>query len=90
MKKITFKWIFLGAVALIFSACSGGGDSDSSSIILTHNKSISCSDESSFTISPVNQTSPDITVVKNTTTGVTTITMNTLDATATIVGCTEI
>ncbi len=90
MKKITLKWIFLGVVALTFSACSGGGDSDSSSITLTHAKSISCSDESSFTVSPVDQTSPDITIVKNTTTGITTITMNTLDATATIVGCTEI
>ena len=94
MKTIIIKSILLLTLMTWFSACSSSDDSSSetkessiSDVVLTSGKSISCSDENSFSIEPSDGDTPNITFSTNTTTGVTTITYNSVDGSATVVGC---
>ena len=91
MKTLTIKLILSLVFLVGLGACSsGGGGGDASSIAdvtLTYTKSVSCSDANSFSIEPSAGNRPDITFSTNTTTGVTTITYNSTDGSATVVGC---
>jgi len=95
MKTIIIKFIFLMTLILGFSACSSSDESSTetkdtatiSDVVLTYGNSISCSDENSFSIEPSDGNTPNITFSTNTTTGVTTITYNSVDGSATVVGC---
>ena len=91
----TIKIILALALLLGMGACSKDETTDtktigSSTIELTHGKSVVCSDASSFTLTPASGTTPEITVLKNTSTGTASITYNSIEGSATVDGCTQI
>jgi len=94
MRTLTIKFILSLALLVGLGACSSSSDSSSGSttssivdVLLTSGKSVSCSDENTFSVEPESGTSPDITFSTNTSTGVTTITYESTDGSATVVGC---
>jgi len=92
MKTLTIKLILSLVFLVALSACSSGGGNDISvtnkdDIVLIYGESVSCSDKSSFSIEPLSGTTPNVTFQTNATTGVTTITYESIEGSATVVGC---
>lgn len=97
MKFLIIKSIVALAILASLTACSSDSDtepdaisSEIQDIVLTSQESVTCSDENSFSIEPVDGVSPDVTFLVNVTTGVTTITYKSTDGSATVVGCKKI
>ena len=98
MKTLTIRFILVLALLAGFTACSSSSDDSGSStndtpsdtiadVVLTHGQSVSCSDTNTFSIEPSAGNEPDVTFSTNTATGVTTITYESSDGSATVVGC---
>jgi len=96
MKTIMLKSILVLVLMVGFNACTSDEETTTSDetqesvitdVVLTYQQSVSCSDENTFYIEPSSGTTPDITFLRDTTTGVTTITYNSVDGSATVVGC---
>lgn len=94
MKTLVIKFLFPLMFLLGIVACGGGDSSSGGSsgtdikdVVLTHGKSVSCTDENTFSVEPSSGNSSDVTFTKNTSTGMTTITYNSLEGSATVVGC---
>lgn len=92
MKNLILKFTVGIAIVVGFGACSGSSDSKSddsspADIVLTHGNSVSCSDKSTFSVTPLEGNTPDVTFSTNTTSGVTTISYNSIDGSATVSGC---
>ena len=97
MKFLIIKSIVALTILASLTACSSDSDTESDAIsseiqdiVLTSQESVTCSDENSFSIEPVDGVSPDVTFLVNVTTGVTTITYKSTDGSATVVGCKKI
>ena len=95
MKTLTIKLILALTLVLGVSACSSSSDDSSGAgtettiadVVLSEGKSVSCTDENTFSIEAKESNSPDVSFSTNTSTGVTTITYESTEGSAIVVGC---
>ena len=92
MKTLLINSILSVTLMITLGACSKSettavGITD---VVLTSGETLSCSDATSFSITPSEGNEPEITVTKNTTTGVTTIVYDSTIGSATVIGCTKV
>ncbi len=91
MKNLFVNLTLLLTLMITLGACSKSESGDSAEdVVLTTGETISCSDATSFSIIPSEGDEPDITISKNTSTGVTTVTYDSTTGSATVVGCSKI
>ncbi len=94
MKNLLINAILSVTLMITLGACSSSETTNTTptttDVVLTSGDSLSCSDATSFSITPSEGNEPEITVTKNATTGVTTISYDSSSGSATVVGCSKV
>ena len=95
MKTLLINSILSVTLLITLGACSKSETTDTTpstvtDVVLTSGETLSCSDATSFSITPSEGNEPEITVTKNTSTGVTTIVYDSASGSATVIGCTKV